>query len=89
MLDEGPKIPTVRPYAGFDIEVGETQRNQALSNGLVFFENHFSGLIFWMGNGKKQILAGMGLSHLGMKTSSHVSSVIKNDSRQYHVLRVG
>ena len=35
-----------RPNAGFDIEVGETQLNHALSERLVFFENHFSGLIF-------------------------------------------
>ena len=42
-----------RPNAGFDIEVGETQLNQALSDGLVFFENHFSGLIFGMGKWKE------------------------------------
>ena len=47
------KAGNYRPNAGFDILMGETQLNQALGDGLFFFENHFSGLIFGMGKWKE------------------------------------
>lgn len=44
-----------RPNADYDILIGDTQLNQALSEGMCFFENHFSGLIFGMGQWKNSL----------------------------------
>ena len=42
-----------RPNADHDMVIGEFQLNQALVDGFVFFENHFSGLVFGLGKWKQ------------------------------------
>ena len=42
------------PNANYDMVIGEFQLNQALVDGFVFFENHFSGLVFGLGKWKQE-----------------------------------
>ena len=38
-----------RPRANFDVTIDEVQLTRALNDGLAFFENRFSGLVYGMG----------------------------------------
>ena len=42
-----------RPNADFYMIIRESQLNKAVADGLVFFENHFSGLVFGLGTWKQ------------------------------------
>ena len=45
-----PKVARgYRPNANFDMIIGDCQLYQALIDGIFFFENHFSSLVFGLG----------------------------------------